>query len=86
MSTHEIHVIQSIWQFRVSEYWKQMKSVIERNSFRNVMDMNSHLGGFAAALNGKDVWVMNVASVHASANLKIVYDRGLIGTVHDWYV
>lgn len=49
------------------------------------MDMNSNLGGFAAALNNKDVWVMNVAPVHASARLKIVYDRGLIGTVHDWY-
>ncbi|XP_050384021.1 probable methyltransferase PMT9 [Argentina anserina] len=73
-----------IWHYRVIEYWKQMKSVIERNSFRNVMDMNSHLGGFATALNGKDVWVMNVAPVHVSANLKIVYDRGLIGTIHDW--
>ncbi|KAH7532431.1 hypothetical protein FEM48_Zijuj04G0019100 [Ziziphus jujuba var. spinosa] len=74
----------SIWNFRVLEYWKQMKSVMQRNSIRNVMDMNSNLGGFAAALNNKDVWVMNVAPVHASARLKIVYDRGLIGTVHDW--
>ncbi|KAL6136203.1 hypothetical protein ACLB2K_061504 [Fragaria x ananassa] len=84
ISPEEFQEDTSIWQFRVSEYWKQMKSVIERNSFRNVMDMNSYLGGFSAALNGKDVWVMNVAPVHASANLKIVYDRGLIGTVHDW--
>ena len=62
-----------------------MKSVIEKDSFRNIMDMNSNLGGFAAALKDKDVWVMNVAPVNASAKLKIIYDRGLIGTVHDWY-
>lgn len=62
-----------------------MKSAIEKNSFRNIMDMNSNLGGFAAAVKDKDVWVMNVAPVNASARLKIIYDRGLIGTVHDWY-
>lgn len=78
--------MQSIWHFRVTEYWKQMKSVIQKNSIRNVMDMNSNLGGFAAALSDKDVWVMNVAPVNAFARLKIIYDRGLIGTVHDWYV
>lgn len=61
-----------------------MKSVVQRNSFRNVMDMNSCLGGFAAALKDKDVWVMNVAPVRLSARLKIIYDRGLVGTVHDW--
>lgn len=61
-----------------------MKVVTERNTFRNVMDMNSNLGGFTAALKDKDVWVMNVAPVSASSRLKIIYDRGLIGTVHDW--
>nr|POF03341.1 putative methyltransferase pmt9 [Quercus suber] len=74
----------SIWHFRVTVYWKQMKSVIQKNSIRNVMDMTSNLGGFAAALSDKDVWVMNVAPVNAFARLKIIYDRGLIGTVHDW--
>jgi hypothetical protein len=62
-----------------------MRSVIQKDSIRNVMDMNSNLGGFAAALKDKDVWVMNVAPVNASSKLKIIYDRGLIGTVHDWY-
>lgn len=79
------YILQSIWHFRVVEYWKQMKSVIQKDSIRNVMDMNSNLGGFAAALSDKDVWVMNVAPVSTSARLKIIYDRGLIGTVHDWY-
>lgn len=63
-----------------------MKSVIRKDSFRNVMDMYSNLGGFAAAVKDKDVWVMNVAPVNSSSRLKIIYDRGLIGTVHDWYV
>ncbi|KAF5186948.1 S-adenosyl-l-methionine-dependent methyltransferases superfamily protein [Thalictrum thalictroides] len=73
-----------IWHFRVMEYWKQMQSVIQKNSFRNIMDMKSNLGGFAAALKDKDVWVMNVAPVNESSKLKIIYDRGLLGTVHDW--
>lgn len=84
ISAEEFQEDTSIWYFRVFEYWKQMKSVVEKDSFRNVMDMNSNLGGFAAALKDKDVWVMNVAPVNASAKLKIIYDRGLIGTVHDW--
>ena len=75
---------QRIWHFRVIEYWKQMKSLIQKNSFRNVMDMNSNLGGFAAALYDKDVWVMNVSPTSASARSKIIYDRGLVGTIHDW--
>jgi len=68
----------------VGEYWSLMKSVLQRNTLRNVMDMNSNTGGFAAALNDKDVWVMNVASVNNGSKMKIIYDRGLIGTVHDW--
>lgn len=84
ISADEFRKDTEVWHYRVTEYWKQMRSVIQRNSIRNVMDMNSNLGGFAAALKDKDVWVMNVAPVNASDKLKIVYDRGLIGTVHDW--
>ncbi|KAA8530171.1 hypothetical protein F0562_004880 [Nyssa sinensis] len=84
VSPDEFQKDTSIWHYRVIEYYKQMKSVIQKNSFRNVMDMNSNLGGFAAALNDKDVWVMNVAPINMSSRLKIIYDRGLIGTVHDW--
>lgn len=39
---------------------------------------------FAAALIDKDVWVMNVVPVNASNTLKVIYDRGLMGTVHNW--
>ncbi|KAJ6754326.1 METHYLTRANSFERASE PMT9-RELATED [Salix purpurea] len=85
VSPEQFHEDTNIWQFRVNEYWKQMKSVVRKNYFRNVMDMNSNLGGFGAALKDTDVWVMNVAPVNMSARLKVIYDRGLIGTVHDWY-
>ncbi|XP_022134004.1 probable methyltransferase PMT9 [Momordica charantia] len=84
VSAEEFKEDSNLWQLRVGEYWKEMRSVIQRDSIRNVMDMNSNLGGFAAALIDKDIWVMNVASVNSSAKLKIVYDRGLLGTVHDW--
>lgn len=50
------------------------------------MDMKANIGSFAAALKDKDVWVMNVVPKDGPNTLKIVYDRGLIGTVHDWYV
>jgi hypothetical protein len=60
-----------------------MKSEIQKDSFRNVMDMNANLGGFAASLR-KNVWVMNVVPFMESGKLKIIYDRGLIGTVHNW--
>ena len=50
------------------------------------MDMKGNLGSFAAALNNKNVWVMNVIPEDGPNTLKIIYDRGLIGTVHNWYV
>ncbi|KAK3134414.1 hypothetical protein QOZ80_6AG0548840 [Eleusine coracana subsp. coracana] len=73
-----------IWHSRVIQYWKHMKSEIQKDSFRNVMDMNANLGGFAASLKKKDVWVMNVVPFMESGKLKIIYDRGLIGSVHNW--
>uniref|UniRef100_A0A0D9WTF4 Uncharacterized protein n=1 Tax=Leersia perrieri TaxID=77586 RepID=A0A0D9WTF4_9ORYZ len=73
-----------IWHSRVIQYWKLMKSEIQKDSFRNVMDMNANLGGFAASLRKKDVWVMNVVPSTESGKLKIIYDRGLVGTVHNW--
>ena len=50
------------------------------------MDMKANIGSFAAALKDKDVWVMNVVPEEGPNQLKIIYDRGLIGTVHNWYV
>lgn len=48
------------------------------------MDMYTEFGGFGAALINSDVWVMNVVSSYSANTLGIVYDRGLIGAVHDW--
>jgi Putative S-adenosyl-L-methionine-dependent methyltransferase len=57
---------------------------IKQDTIRNVMDMKAHLGSFAAALKDKPVWVMNVIPRDGLNTLKIIYDRGLIGTTHDW--
>ncbi|XP_031281591.1 probable methyltransferase PMT10 [Pistacia vera] len=59
--------------------WKEMK-------LRNVMDMRAGLGGFAAALHDLqiDCWVMNVVPVSGFNTLPVLYDRGLIGVMHDW--
>lgn len=56
------------------------------NLVRNVMDMNAGYGDFNAALllAGKPVWVMNVIPTTVANTLPIVYDRGLIGIMHDW--
>ncbi|CAK7346899.1 unnamed protein product [Dovyalis caffra] len=71
-------------------HWKQM-------NFRNVMDMRAGFGGyllfailhaiaFAAALHDLEVdcWVMNVVPVSEFNTLPVIYDRGLIGVMHDW--
>ncbi|KAK2441978.1 hypothetical protein P8452_20643 [Trifolium repens] len=60
-------------------HWKKM-------GLRNVMDMRAGFGGFAAALIEQklDCWVMNVVPVSGSNTLPVIYDRGLIGVMHDW--
>ncbi|KAK8950553.1 putative methyltransferase PMT9 [Platanthera guangdongensis] len=84
VSSEKYHEDNEIWHWRVIQYWKYLGSEVDNNSFRNVMDMGANLGGFAAALENKDAWVMNVIPVNESSKLKIIYDRGLIGTIHDW--
>jgi hypothetical protein len=68
------------------KYYKQLVPEFKNNVIRNVMDMYTSFGGFAAALNDDPVWVMNVVSSYATNTLGVVYDRGLIGTYNDWYV
>lgn len=60
---------------------------MEDDSFRNVMDMKANFGGFAAALQELNlpVWVMNVVPISGPSTLKLIYDRGFIGSYHDWY-
>lgn len=61
-----------------------MSPKIEADTVRNVMDMKAYMGSFGAALKDKKVWVMNVVPEDGPNTLKLIYDRGLIGTTHNW--
>ncbi|KAG6496331.1 probable methyltransferase PMT18 [Zingiber officinale] len=72
------------WKERI-EYYKRAIPPLSRGRYRNIMDMNAYLGGFAASMIDYPVWVMNV--VPASSNpdtLGVIYERGFIGTYQDW--
>ncbi|KAG9157075.1 hypothetical protein Leryth_009117 [Lithospermum erythrorhizon] len=73
----------SKWKVRIKHY-KKLLPAIGTDKIRNVMDMNTLYGGFAATLADAPLWVMNVVSSYAPNTLPVVYDRGLIGTYHDW--
>ncbi|CAK8567936.1 unnamed protein product [Lathyrus sativus] len=73
------------------KHWKNVVSKsylngmgIQWSNVRNVMDMNSIYGGFAAALKDLKIWVMNVVSIESADTLPIIYERGLFGIYHDW--
>ncbi|TKY73815.1 methyltransferase PMT26 [Spatholobus suberectus] len=73
------------------EHWKRVVSKsylngmgIQWSNVRNVMDMRSIYGGFAAALRDLNVWVMNVVTIDSADTLPIIYERGLFGIYHDW--
>lgn len=73
-----------LWKDRVSHY-KRIISPLTQGRYRNVMDMNANLGGFAAALAKYPVWVMNVVPVDNNHDtLGVIYERGFIGTYQDW--
>ncbi|XP_073129871.1 probable methyltransferase PMT21 [Henckelia pumila] len=73
----------SKWKTRVKHY-KKLLPALGTDKIRNIMDMNTMYGGLAAALIDAPSWVMNVVSSYALNTLATVYDRGLIGTYHDW--
>lgn len=74
-----------LWNKRVSYYKKVNNQLGKAGRYRNLLDMNAYLGGFAAALIKYPVWVMNVVPVHAKVDtLGAIYERGLIGTFHNW--
>ncbi|CAJ1943155.1 unnamed protein product [Sphenostylis stenocarpa] len=72
-----------LWKKHVNAY-KRINQLIGTNRYRNLMDMNAGLGGFAAALESQKSWVMNVVPTIAENTLGVVYERGLIGIYHDW--
>ncbi|CAN8231387.1 unnamed protein product [Cochlearia groenlandica] len=73
----------SKWKTRAKHY-KKLLPELGSDKIRNVMDMNTAYGGLAAALVDDPLWVMNVVSSYAANTLPVVFDRGLIGTYHDW--
>ncbi|GAA0142161.1 methyltransferase [Lithospermum erythrorhizon] len=72
-----------LWKKRVN-YYRRINSLLGTTRFRNIMDMNAGLGGFAAALDSPKLWVMNVVPSIAQNTLGVIYERGLIGIYHDW--
>ncbi|KMT07079.1 hypothetical protein BVRB_6g154060 [Beta vulgaris subsp. vulgaris] len=74
----------SMWKKHVKAY-KRINSLLDTGRYRNIMDMNAGLGGFAAAIHSSKLWVMNVMPTIAEKNtLGVIYERGLIGIYHDW--
>lgn len=74
------------WKKHVNAYRKTIP-ILDSGRYRNIMDMNAGFGGFAAALQSPKLWVMNVVPTIAKKNtLGVVFERGLTGIYHDWYV
>lgn len=74
-----------LWKRRLAYYKRVNDQLGQPGSYRNILDMNANLGGFAAALIDDPVWVMNVVPVETKINtLGIIYERGLIGTYQNW--
>ncbi|XP_047330920.1 probable methyltransferase PMT19 [Impatiens glandulifera] len=72
------------WRNRVSYYGIVIQSLFT-GKYRNIMDMNAGMGGFAAALSKYPVWVMNVVPHDTGNNtLGAIYERGFIGTYMNW--
>lgn len=72
-----------LWKTRVTHYKKILP--LHQGRYRNVMDMNAYLGGFAAAMTKYSVWVMNVVPAYSNLDtLGSIYERGFIGTYQDW--
>lgn len=73
-----------LWKRRVKHYGGALVSLF-KGGYRNVMDMNAGIGGFAAALSAYPVWVMNVVPFDSNNNtLGAIYERGLIGSYMNW--
>jgi hypothetical protein len=75
-----------LWRKRVRHYKSAVAQLEQKGRYRNVLDMNARLGGFAAALSGDPVWVMNMVPTVGgnTSTLGAIYERGLIGSYQDW--
>ncbi|XP_006655678.1 probable methyltransferase PMT17 isoform X1 [Oryza brachyantha] len=84
LTTEKFQEDNKLWAERV-DYYKKLIPPLTKGRYRNVMDMNAGMGGFAAALMKYPLWVMNVVpSGSAHDTLGIIYERGFIGTYQDW--
>lgn len=85
-SVHSYEEDNKLWKRHVDAY-KKTNNLLDTGRYRNIMDMNAGLGSFAAALESPKLWVMNVIPTIANTStLGVIYERGLIGMYHDWYV
>ncbi|KAL3650476.1 hypothetical protein CASFOL_006879 [Castilleja foliolosa] len=74
-----------LWKRRASYYKTVNNQLGQAGRYRNILDMNAFLGGFAASLIKDPLWVMNVVPVEAKVvTLGAIYERGLIGTYQSW--
>ncbi|RZC72895.1 hypothetical protein C5167_048372 [Papaver somniferum] len=74
-----------LWNKRIAYCKTKNYELKTKGRYRNLLDMNAHLGGFAAALSDFPLWVMNVVPNEAKINtLGVIYERGLIGTYQNW--
>lgn len=74
-----------LWQKRVTYYKAVNNQLGQPGRYRNLLDMNAYLGGFAAALVDLPVWVMNMVPVDVKVNtLGVIYERGFIGSYQNW--
>ena len=70
-----------------NDHYKKLIPPLAKVRYRNIMDMNAGLGSFAAVLESPKLWVLNVFPFIAdTSTLGVIYERGLIGMYHDWYV
>lgn len=85
VSAEEFHRNSKLWSRRVSYYKTVNNQLGQPGRYRNLLDMNAYLGGFAANLVNDPLWVMNVVPVESKVNtLGVIYERGLIGTYQSW--
>lgn len=83
-SVESYHEDNRLWTKHVNAY-KRVNKIIDSGRFRNIMDMNAGLGGFAAAIESPKLWVMNIVpTIAEKSTLSVVFQRGLIGIYHDW--
>lgn len=83
ITTEKFQKDNELWKDRIAHY----KHIIPlaQGRYRNIIDMNAYLGGFATALVKFPVWVMNVVPPNSDHDtLGAIYERGFIGTYHDW--